>query len=73
MSIGYEEKVLIADILNAAAEAMGRAIRAVDQIGKRDVETLRASDRAERAADRIVGDGPDVIRDLKELAGRYVR
>lgn len=50
--IGYEEKLLMAGILKDCAASIGRAIGVTESIGKRDLETLRGSDRAANAADK---------------------
>ena len=68
--IGYEEKELMAAILDNAADQLGRACNIVDSIARRDVDTVRA---VPDEADLIVIDGPAIIKALRALSRRYVR
>lgn len=68
--IGIEEKELIAYVLDKAADALGYAIRQVDVMARRDIETVRAENAA---ADQVVMIGPEIIKALRTLARRYVR
>jgi chemotaxis signal transduction protein len=68
--IGYEEKAKIVVILKAAADAVGNAVNCVEEMARRDIETVRA---VPEQADGIVVQGPDLIRALRTLIGRYER
>lgn len=66
--IGYEEKRLMALILNTAADALGHASNVVEDMANRDIETVRAESKA---ADKVVIDGAAVIKALRTLVRRY--
>ena len=68
--IGFEEQAKIALLLHLAADALGHAVACVEEMGRRDIETIRAEDTA---ADTICIAGPELIRALRTLARRYVR
>ena len=68
--IGFEEKRWMALILNQAADALGHACNVVDEMARRDIETVRSSSEA---ADLVIVDGADVIKALRTLAMRYER
>lgn len=68
--IGYEEKLLIADILEDAANRIGKAVLCVEGMAKRDIETIRSEPDA---ADDVCIKGPEVIKALRLLQRRYVR
>lgn len=67
--IDYEEKEKIA-LLLSAADSLGHAVRLVEEMALRDIETVRAE---EAAADQVVIEGPEVIRSLRSLSRRCVR
>ena len=68
--IGYEEREKIAWILDVAANNLGTAIKAIDEMGRRDIETIRAEPEA---ADLICIQGADIIKALRAIARRYER
>ena len=68
--LGFEEKQLMVDVWENAADALGRAVRAAEQLERRDIETVRAEPEA---ADAVVIRGPEVIKALRTLSRRFVR
>lgn len=68
--IGYEEKELMADVLDDAANKIGKAIRVVEAMTRRDFDTIRIETES---ADTVLIDGAKVMRALRELQRRYVR
>lgn len=71
--IGREERQLMAWILKDASSVLGRAICVMEEIGRRDIDTLRNSDRAATAADKVCQEGGDMIKALLEIASTYDR
>lgn len=68
--VGYEEKELVAGLLANAADQLGRVVKYVDTMERRDMETVRAE---LDAADAICMDGPKLIKALRQIERRYVR
>lgn len=68
--IGFEEKQTLADLWETAADALGRAVKSVEQLERRDYDTVRAEPDA---ADAVCVRGPEVIKALRSLSRRYVR
>lgn len=68
--IGYEEKELMAALFDNAADQLGRSMAAVEQVARRDADTLHAeSDNL----DAVLIDGAKVLKALRAVSRRYVR